>query len=145
MRQHTPKLTDQDVLQRARSRLAAHLPLQAEGYVCTTADLLNVLLGTAANRGTIEAICADLVGTPDPETIRRYLHANLPVDDLPALEQRVNTALAEEIPEHVWTHARDVAIDFHDRPYYGTAPQHDGLWVRGPARDGTTRFYRVAT
>jgi len=33
----------------------------------------------------------------------------------------------------------------HDRPYYGKQPQAEGLWVRGQAKDGTTRFYRVAT
>jgi putative transposase len=145
MHNHTPHLTDTDVLQRARACLQAHVPLQADGYVCTTADLFNVLLGVAVNRGTIEAICADLVGTPDPETIRRYLNAQLRVDDLPALEHHVNAALADAIPAQVWARAHDIAIDFHDRPYYGTTPQSEGLWVRGQAKDGTTRFYRVAT
>ena len=142
---HTPKLTDQDVLHHARTRLQTHLPLHADGYACTTADLLQVLLGVAGNRGTIEAICADLVGTPDPETIRRYLNAQLRVEALPDLLDRVNAALADEIPHHIWTRARDVAMDFHDRPYYGTTSQTAGLWVRGEARDGTTRFYRIAT
>jgi putative transposase len=145
MTDHTPKLTDQEVLHHARTHLRDHLPLHADGYVCTTDDLLQVLLGVAVNRATIEALCADLVGTPDPETIRRYLHAQLRSDDLPALEDHVNDALADAIPAHVWARARDVAIDFHDRPYYGKAPQADGLWVRGEAHDGTTRFYRVAT
>lgn len=145
MTDHTPNLTDQAVLHHARTHLRQHLPLQADGYVCTTDDLLQVLLGVAVNQATIEALCADLVGTPDPETIRRYLNAQLRVDDLPALEQQVNAALAAAIPAHVWARARDVAIDFHDRPYYGTTPQADGLWVRGEAHDGTTRFYRVAT
>lgn len=36
-------------------------------------------------------------------------------------------------------------MDFHDRPYYGKTPQEQGLWVRGRAKDGTTRFYRIAT
>jgi hypothetical protein len=145
MTDHTPKLTDQDVLHHARTHLREHLPLQADGYVCTTDDLLQVLLGVAVNRATIDALCADLVGTPDPETIRRSLNAQLRVDDLPALEQQVNAALADAIPAHVWARAREVAIDFHDRPYYGTTPQADGLWVRGEAHAGTTRFYRVAT
>src|SRR5918998_4575691 len=145
MTDHTPKLTDHDVLQHARTHLRHHLPLQADGYVCTTDDLLQVLLGVTVNRATSEALCADLVGTPDPETIRRYLNAQLRVDDLPALEDHVNAALADAIPAHVWARARDVAIDFHDRPYYGKTPQADGLWVRGEAHDGTTRFYRVAT
>jgi hypothetical protein len=145
MTDHTRKLTDQDVLHHARTHLRDHLPLQADGSVCTTDDLLQVVLGVAVNRGTIEAICADLVGAPNPETIRRYLNAQLRVDDLPSLEDHVNAALADAIPTHVWTRARDVAIDFHDRPYYGKTPQADGLWVRGEAHDGTTRFYRVAT
>jgi hypothetical protein len=145
MRHHTPRLTDQQVLKHARSRLQAHLPLHADGYHCTTRDLLHVLLGVAVNHGTLEAICADLRHAPDPATIRRYLNAQLRAEELPDLEQGMNAALAAEIPQSVWGHARDVAIDFHDRPYYGTAPQATGLWVRGPAKAGTTRFYRVAT
>ena len=145
MTNDTPKLTDQEVLQRAHTLLAEHLPLQADGYTCTTDDLLNVLLGVAANRGTIEAVCADLVGTPDAETIRGYFKDQLRVEDLPELERQLNRALSDEIPPRVWRQARDVAIDFHDRPYYGKQPQVTGLWVRGRARDGTTRFYRVIT
>ncbi len=145
MTDHPPNLTDQDGLQHTRTCLQAHLPLAADGYVCTTQDLLQGLLGVAVNRGTIEAICADLLGTPDPETIRRYLNSQLRVEELPALEGHLNAALADTIPGHVWAQARDVAIDFHDRPYYGKTSQADGLWVRGEAKDGTTHFYRVAT
>ena len=145
MHHHTRTLTDKDVLRHARSRLRRHLPLQADGSVCTTDDLLQVLLGAAVNRSTIEAVCADLLDTPDPETIRRYLNSQLRVEDLPALERHLNTALADAIPTHVWAQARDVAIDFHDRPYYGKTSQAAGLWVRGEAKDGTTHFYRVAT
>jgi putative transposase len=39
----------------------------------------------------------------------------------------------------------EVAFDFHDRPYYGKQDQKTALWARGEAKDGTTRFYRVAT
>ena len=125
--------------------LAEHLPLQADGYTCTTADLLDVLLGVAANCGTIEAVCADLVGTPDAETIRGYLNEQLRVEDLPELERRLNNALAKELPSRLWRQGLDVAIDGHDRPYYGKQPQALALWVRGRARDGTTCFYRVVT
>ncbi len=101
--------------------------MQADGYRCTTADLLQILLGVAANRATLEAVCADLVGTPDPETIRSYLNEQLCVEDLPRLEQCLNDALAAEIPQRLFAAARDVAIDFHDRPYYGTRPQAEAL------------------
>jgi putative transposase len=141
----TLKLTEQTVLNYARDSLREHLPLQAEGYDCTTDDLLNVLLGVAANRGTLESVCADLAGAPEAETIRTYFRDQLRVEDLAELERRLNAALAAEVPPRVWRQAQDVAIDFQDRPYYGKTPQAQGLWVRGYARDGTTRFYRVAT
>jgi hypothetical protein len=73
MTQHTPDLTAPEVMQHALSTLQDHLPLHAEGYVCTTDDLLKAGLGGAVQRSTPEAVCADLVGTPDPQTIRGYL------------------------------------------------------------------------
>ena len=142
---HTLKLTDVEVLEQTAQLLKEHLPLKADGYVCTTEDLINILLGVAANCGTVQALGTDLVGSPDPETIRGYLRQQLCVEDLPELEQRLNAALASRIPARVWRQTRDIAIDFHDRPYYGQTSQEKGLWVRARAKDGTTRFYRIAT
>ena len=141
----TLKLTDEKVLNYAQELLADHLSLTADGYTCTTGDLLKIILGVAAETGTVESVCADLVGTPDPETIRRYLNQQLQVADIPKLEVQLNAALAAEIPTGVWRQPRQVAIDFHDRPYYGKVPQPEGQWVRGQAKKGATRFYRVAT
>ncbi|MDQ3252337.1 MAG: hypothetical protein M3R15_00275 [Acidobacteriota bacterium] len=119
--------------------------MQAEGYVCTTADLLNLLLGAAATRDSLESVCTDLTAAPNAATLRSYLNEQLRVEDLPRLEQCLNDALAAEIPASVFATARDLAIDYHDRPYYGKTAQSEGLWVRAEARDGTTRCYRVAT
>ena len=145
MSKDTLKLSDREVLAYARETLEPHLALEADGYRCTTADLFNVLLGVAAGRGTLESVCADLVGAPDADTVRGYLNEQVCVEDLPDLERRLNAALADEIPGRVWRQPRETAIDYHDRAYYGKTPQAEGLWVRGRARDGTTRFYRVAT
>jgi putative transposase len=145
MTDDTLKLTDQEVLEYARDSLQEHLPLQAEGYRCTTTDLLDVLLGVAASRDTIESVCADWIDTASAETMRGYLNEQLTVEGLPELERRLNAALGAEIPPRVWRQERDVAIDLHDRPYYGKIPQEEGLWARGKAKDGTTRFYRVST
>jgi hypothetical protein len=141
----TPELTAQEVLRHAQDLLEKQLPLKAEGYKCTTEDLFKVLLGVAATKGTLEAVCADLVGTPDPHTIRGYLNEQLRVEELPELEKQLNAALAAEVPRRIRRHAQEVAIDYHDRPYYGKGEQAQELWVRGKAKDGTTRFYRVAT
>ena len=68
----TLRLTDQKVLSHADNCLSPHLPVE-EGYACTTNDLLKVLLGVATKQGTIESVCADLLGTPDrtPRQVRR--------------------------------------------------------------------------
>jgi hypothetical protein len=141
----TPELTAQEVLRHAQELLEEKLSLKAEGYKCTTDDLFKVLLGVAATKSTLEAVCADLVGTPDPHTIRGYFNDQLRVEELPELEQQLNAALAAEVPRRVRRQAQEVAIDYHDRPYYGKGEQDHELWVRGKAKDGTTRFYRVAT
>jgi putative transposase len=138
-------LTDKKVLSEAQSMLSEHLELEANGYKCQTADLYQVLLGVAANRGTLEAICADLVGTPDPQTIREYINEQICVAQLSQLEGQLNRALVQRIPHSIWRGWQEIAMDFHDRPYYGKLPQAEGLWVRGKAKDGTTRFYRIAT
>jgi len=145
MSHDTPKLSDQKVLDEARQVLKENLPLEAAGYVCTTDDLYDVLLGVAANRGTLQAVCSDWLGLAEPETIRGYLNNQLRVEDLPALERALNAALAAQTPKRIYRSPQNVAIDFHDRPYYGKQPQSTGLWVRSQAKDGTTRFYRIAT
>ena len=98
MKDHTPKLTDHDILQHARARLEQHVPLQADGYGCTTSDLFNLLIGTAATRDSLESVCSDLTAAPNAATLRSYLHEQLRVEDLPTLEKQLNRALAAELP-----------------------------------------------
>jgi len=141
----TPKLTDDQVLEHATQSLEAHLPVVAEGYKCTTEDLLRILLIAAARRCTIEAACAELSGCPGAETVRQYLHAQLTPERLPELETSVNELLASQVPARLWRKSQDIAMDLHDRPYYGKISQEEGLWVGGQAKAGTTHFYRVAT
>jgi putative transposase len=141
----TPKLTADQVLENARQDLQAHLPLQAEGYKCTTDDLLNILLTAAARQCTIESACAELSSGPGAETVRQYLNEQLTTERLPELERNLNEALMTQVPNRLWRQAQDIAIDLHDRPYYGKTSQEEGLWVRGQAKDGTTHFYRIAT
>jgi hypothetical protein len=142
---HTPELSAQEVLQHTQALLEEKLPLKADGYKCTTDDLFKVLVGIAATKSTVEAVCAELIGAPNPQTIRGYFNEQLRVEDLPVLEARLNAALGGEVPHHVRRQSQEVAIDYHDRPYYGKGEQAQELWVRSKAKDGTTRFYRVAT
>ena len=76
MNKYNLTLTDEKVLTEAQAILSEHIELEANGYKCSSDDLYRVLLGVAANRGTLDAVCADLVGTPDPQTIRDSVDPN---------------------------------------------------------------------
>jgi hypothetical protein len=145
--QKVPKLTDTMVLQEAREALAEELPLEAEadGYVCTAQDLWQVLLSVSVGHATIHGVCESLSDAPSGAAVRGYLNQQLRVERLTEIEDCFNQALAAQIPSRVFKRARDTAMDFHEQAYYGKTEQADGLWVRAEAKDGTTRFYRVAT
>lgn len=143
--QTTPKLTDTQTLEFARTLLEDHLTLEADGYHCQREHLFDVLLGACASGQTIEATCRELVSTPCAETIRHYLRTGLTVEQLPELEQQINETLAALVPERLRGRAQQVAADFHDRAYYGKQPQAQARWIRARAKDGTTRFLRIAT
>lgn len=138
-------LTDRKVLTEIRRSLEQQVPLNAEGYECSTDDLYQVLLGASVGCSTIEAMCQELVGTPVGNTVRGYLNEQLCVEELPRLEEQFNQALAAQLPQRIGRQPCVLVMDLHDRPYYGKTKQEEGLWVRGRARDGTTRFYRIAT
>lgn len=145
MTNDTLKLTDQEVLTLTCTQLQTHLPLEAQGYKCQRDDLYQVLVGLAARRSTLEQVCADLPGAPCAATVRRYLHQQLPPEDLATVEAQLNAALVAQLPQRLRKQAQEVAFDFHDEPYYGKQPQASGGWVRARRRQGTTRFYRIAT
>ena len=141
-----PKLNDEKVLCQAKKTLRIYLPLEADSYCVSSETLYDILIGIAANRGTTESVCAELAGAPDPETIRRYFREQFIVEQLPELQRSINDGLAANWPKKLRRGGPiEVAFDFHNRPYYGKQKQEEGLWVSGEAKDGTNRFYQVAT
>jgi hypothetical protein len=151
MREPTPaqsiRLTDQQTLHDTMIIARRYIPLTASGYRCQTGDLWRLLLAAAARRTTIEAVCADLSGAPNANTVRGYLTEQLPPPCIPDLQQQWNRLLPTLIPDWLRDHPQELAVDFHDEPYYGRqTPDDPDNWVcRGEARAGTTRFYRCAT
>lgn len=141
------RLTDQQTLHDTMIVGQQHIPLTANGYRCQTADVWRVLLAAAARHTTIEATCADLERAPDANTVRGYLTEQLSAAGIPDLEQQWNDLLRTLIPEWLCGRPQEIAVDFHDEPYYGRDdPDSGDNWVcRGEARAGTTRFYRCAT
>jgi len=141
----TPKLTDTATRDAAVERLATYLPLKVDGYACTTEMILDVLIKAATTRRTIESVCNDLDEMVDGETIRGYLNEQIQIDGLQALERRVNQALVAGLPRRLWKPRLHIAIDLHDEPFYGHTAELLGFTCGGPAKKGTTRFFRIAT
>jgi hypothetical protein len=88
-----PKLNDEKVTSQARKTLEIFLPLEADGYCVTTDTLYDILIGIADNRGTTEAVSAELASAPDPETIRCYFREQFRVEQLQDLQRSINDGL----------------------------------------------------
>lgn len=121
------------------------MPLSADGYACTTEQLLDVLLAVSANKETIEQVCADLEIKVGAETIRGYFNDQFKVEELSQLQESINVGLQKSLSNDLIGEKLEVAMDFHDQPYYGKTEQAEGLWVGGQAKQGTTKMYRVGS
>jgi len=141
----TLTLTAEDTRQKAIERLSEFIPLQVSGYECTPEMVYDVLVKAAVSQQTIEAACNDLAGMVDGETIRSYLNEQVRVDDMHRLEQQVNQALSAGLPRRIWKAKLEIAVDWHDEPFYGHSPELVALTCGGKATKGTPRFFRVAT
>ena len=123
MREPTPgpsiQLTDQQTLHDTMLMGRQHIPLSANGYRCQTDDLWRILLAAAARGASIEAACADLEGAPDANTVREHLNDQLPVRGISELQQQWNMLLCDLLPQWLRHRPQELAIDFHDQPYYG--------------------------
>jgi len=141
------KLTDRSTLDFTIAVLEQHFDLSANGYLCQTRDLWQVLVAVAARQSSIETVCNDLTGAPDSNTVRGYINEQLTPQKIRALQRDCNRALASQLPVWLRDHPQEIACDLHDESYYGQYDRDDpDNWVcRGEARDGTTYFYRCAT
>lgn len=145
---HAEKLTDRVTLDTVIAVLEHYFDLSADGYLCQTRDVWNILVSAAARCTYIETVCNDLSSAPDGNTVRGYLNEQLTPTIIRALQRACNHALASQLPVWLRDHPKEVALDLHDEPYYGKDddPDDPECWIcRGEARAGTTRFYRCAT
>ena len=125
--------------------LQKHIPLQVQGYRCDTEMIVDVILKASAENSSLEAASADLDGVADSNTMREYLNEALDGEKLREQETEMNAALAEAIPNAMQRTKVEVAIDFHDEPFYGKQEALRKVTCHGQAKKGTTHFVRIAT
>ena len=62
------RLTDRSTLNSTIEVLEQHFDLSADGYLCQTRDLWQVLVAVCARQSTVESTCNDLEDAPDCDT-----------------------------------------------------------------------------
>jgi putative transposase len=142
---HQYELKAEDIRAYTLLTMKEHIEIPAAGYCCTTDMIFDVLMKASAECSSLEAVCADLEQVADSNTMREYLNKALPVKELREQERQVNQALAHGIPARMVRKGIEVAIDFHDEPFYGKQEGTRAVTCSGQAKKGTTHFVRIAT
>lgn len=119
------------------------LPLPEDGKDYTASEVYDVLLAAASQDTSIDNICHSSETGPSANTVRNRVREAY---DLLAVEERMNQALAEQIPKKLLKRGQRIAIDLVLNPYYGKETQEKAAeLIHGERRDGTTRFHAYAS
>ena len=139
------ELTAQDIRETMQTISQEHLPLEANGYTCTSEMLFDVLMKASSERISIDAACRDLKGSVSANRVRELLKEQLLAEQLSQIEDQINESLASTLPRQLLKYKIEAAIDEHDEPYYGNKEALKEYVVRSKAKSGTTRFFRIIT
>jgi len=139
------ELSGNQMRQVTHQTIQTHLSIEASGYRCTSEMLVDVLLKASSEGSSVEAVCNDLEDVADSNTIRETFNREFEVGDLWEQEVQMNQALASRVPSNMPRKGLEIAMDFHDEPFYGKSPELRSYAVRTQAQKGTTRFYRIAS
>lgn len=139
------QLSGEDVRQVVEQTLREHLNLGIEGYKCDSSSVMTVLVSAAIQGQTIESICEDLKLSFSSNTVREQLNGALDVCDLRRHECEMNAGLVDGIPAQMPRSGREMALDYHDEPFYGKNLELRTYACRGEGKAGTTHFYRIAS
>lgn len=137
------ELTAQDIRETMQAVGQEHLPLEANGYVCTRAMLYDVLMKAASENISIDAACRDLAHSASGNRIRELLNEQVSVEQLSQYEEQINQALVAHIPQQIRFRRVQGAIDEHDEPFYGKTEELKAFTCRSKAKAGTSRFFRI--
>src|SRR5678815_819288 len=116
---HQHELKAEDIRAYTLQVLKEHVRIEANGYCCKTEMIFDILIKASAECSSLEAVCADLEEVADSNTVREYVNRAVAVDQLSEQALAANQALAACIPETMVRTGVEVAIDFHDEPFYG--------------------------
>lgn len=137
------ELTAQDIRETMQSVSQKHLSLEADGYVCTSEMLLDVLMKAASENISIDAACRDLENSASGNRVRELLNGQLNAEQLDQYEREINEALSSRLPQQLLSRPVEAAIDEHDEPFYGKTAELRAFACRSKPKAGTSRFFRI--
>lgn len=141
MRPNQFTLRASDVHAWARQLLVAELELRDYRQSVPATLLAKLLLLAACWQTSLSSVCTFVTDAPSHETVRKALHACLPPRPRDLLD-RLCALLRQSLPEHLRDVPRLMALDLHQRPYYGRATR--GV-TRRQRKAGTRRSFTYAT
>lgn len=113
-----------------------------DGAVVARAAVARCLLAAAALGVAVSAVAKRVAGV-GRETIRKAFAADLPAD-LPTPERHLAAGLRRRFPRSFRKRPIPIAIDTHQRPFYGDRGATPGV-VGGKPEDGAKWFWTDAT
>jgi putative transposase len=134
-----------DVHRMISAQLSHLLSEAIDGYICSRQTVSDMVVKASVTGTAIEGTCNSLENAPSGMTVRTYLNDEFSVTHLPEIERKMQIQLQAALPRRLWKKPLDLAMDFHDEPFYGKDPTLCAYACRGEAHQGTTWFYRVAT
>lgn len=138
-------LQSKDVHRLISEQLSHLLSDAIDGYSCDRQTVSDMVVKASVTGAAIEGTCNSFENAPSGATVRAYLNDELTVTALPEIEARLQSQLRANLPRRLWKRPLDLAMDFHDEPFYGKDATLCAYACRGEAHQGTTWFYRVAT
>src|SRR5216683_2809800 len=114
----------------------------ASGGAVSPATLVQLLVRAGAERRSVDAIARLAQNLASAETIRQTLLRLLPRTTA-EFEPAIREALHQRLPKALSRRPRTMAIDFHNKPYYGSK-KTPGI-CRSQVKASTNRFFVYAT
>ena len=136
------ELTDVETLEEIIDCLQENISLPTQGE-CDSQEVFNILVQAASSNNSIEATCENSDDAPHANTIRYHLNK---FQNMEKMEEAINQALQNRIPQNLEQTAQKLAIDLNLLPYYGEPSAEEEPYIyRSMAKKGTCSFYAYAT
>ncbi len=133
MKNPTPALTDELVLEEVTACLEKNIPMQTQG-TCDQKTVFEILTRAACTGDSIENTCRMMQDVPCGANIHYHMEK---YNDINELEIKINRAMQMRPPPRIVNGEQSIAVYLNLIPYYGGPnPEEEPYIVRSQAEAG---------